>query len=150
MLKKRKLLLTGLFLLGMSLPILAQAQGGFLSGISPDCYNSGVCDFCDIGKVITNIFNFLRNDIAFPLAALMIIWGGIRLIFGGGGPLEKEGSVKGIKAGKQILRSAIIGFAIVFGASLIINATLIAFTGSRLTISNVFSTSGINCVNIGQ
>jgi len=143
MIKKRKLLLTALFLLGMSLPILVQAQGGFLSGISPGCYSSGVCDFCDIGKVITNIFKFLRNDIALPLAILMVIYGGIMMIFSSGSPAR-------VTSGKKILMSAIIGFAIVFGASLIINTALIALTGSRLTISSVFDGKGINCVNVGQ
>lgn len=141
--KKRKLLLTGLFLLGMGLPILAQAQGGFLSGISPTCYDTGVCDFCDVGKVITNIFKFLRNDIALPLAVLMVIYGGIVMIFSTGSPAR-------VTKGRKILISAVIGFAIVFGASLIINTTLIALTRSRLTISNVFDGGGISCVNVGQ
>ncbi|MDP2856271.1 MAG: pilin [bacterium] len=143
MLKKRKLLLTGLSLLGMGLPILAQAQGGFLSGISAGCYSAGSCDFCDIGRVITNIFNFLRNDIAFPLAVLMVIYGGVVMIF-------SAGSSSRVASGRKILMSAVIGFAIVFGASLIINTALTVLSKSQFTISNVFSASGINCVNIGN
>lgn len=144
MLKKRKLLLTGLFLLGMGLPILAQAQGGFLSGISPGCYNAGTCDFCDIGKVITNVFKFLRNDIAFPLAILMVIYGGIVMIFSTGSPAR-------VTKGRKILMSAVIGFAIVFGASLIINTALTVLSKSQFTISNVFNASDIiNCKNIGK
>ncbi|HOX21806.1 MAG TPA: TrbC/VirB2 family protein [Candidatus Paceibacterota bacterium] len=143
MLKKRKLLLTGLSLLGMGFPLLAQAQGGFLSGISADCYNMGNCNFCDIGKVITNVFNFLRNDIALPLAVLMIVYGGVMMIF-------SAGSSSRVASGRKILMSAIIGFAIVLGASLIINTALTIFSKSQLTISNVFSANGISCINVGQ
>jgi type IV secretory pathway VirB2 component (pilin) len=143
MLKKRKLLLVGLSLVGMGLPILAQAQGGFLSGISAGCYSFGSCDFCDIGKVITNIFNFLRNDIALPLAILMVIYGGVVMIFSSGSPAR-------VTSGKKILMSAIIGFAIVLGASLIINTALTVLSKSKFTFSNVFSASGISCVNLGK
>lgn len=143
MFKKRKLLLTGLSLLGMGLPLLVQAQGGFLSGISADCYNAGNCNFCDIGRVITSVFNFLRNDIALPLAVLMIVYGGVTMIF-------SAGSSSRVASGRKILLSAIIGFAIVLGASLIINFALTIFSKSQLTISNVFNASGISCINVGQ
>ncbi len=143
MLKKSKLSLIILFLAGLGLPLLAQAQGGFLSGISSGCYTYGSCDFCDIGKVITNIFNFLRNNIALPLAVLFVIYGGVVMIF-------SAGSSSRVASGRKILMSAIIGFAIVLGASLIINTALIVFSKSQFTISNVFGAGGITCVNVGK
>jgi len=107
----------------------AEAAGGFFTDVSDACYNNGDCQFCDLAKVAANIFRFLR-DIAFYIAVLMIIYGGIMLIFSGGSP-------KRIENGRKILTSAIIGFAIVVGVSLILNIVLTVATGSSLTWQGV-------------
>ena len=110
------------------LPNLAlAAAGGLLSGINNACYENGNCTFCDVMKVGSNIFLFLRDKIAFPVAILFIIYGGVMMIFAGGSKSQVEN-------GKKILFSALIGFAIVFSVSLILNSVLMILakeTGSK-------------------
>lgn len=98
------------------------AAGGLLSGINDVCYENGDCTFCDVVKVGTNIFNFLRNSIAFPIAVLFILYGGVLMIFAGGSKSQ-------IENGKKILFAALIGFAIVLAVSLILNSVLVVLSG---------------------
>jgi len=143
MFRKNKILIFGgaalLIGAGLLMPVLSHAQGGFLTGLSNNCYNNGDCNFCDIGRVAANIFKFLRNDIAFPLAILMIIYGGIMMIF-------SAGSTARVATGRKILTAAVIGFAIVVGVSLILNTVLIIVTKSQFNFSTIFS-GGIQCLN---
>jgi type IV secretory pathway VirB2 component (pilin) len=118
--------------------ILAQEFGddtpatGFRSILSTDgeqgrslrvCLDSGNCNFCDAFTVASNIFKFLRNSIAFPIAVLMIIYGGVMMIFSGG-------STKRVANGKKAMSSALVGFAIVWGGSLILNSALVIIAGA--------------------
>lgn len=129
--KKYHLLFVFLLILGfLATKIVFAANGrGFLNGISEECYNAGQCKFCDVITVIFNILRFLRNDIAIPLAILMIIYGALVLIFAGGSPNQ-------IQKGQKILRSAFIGILIIFGASLIINTVGILLVGENFTWSS--------------
>ncbi|HNW96738.1 MAG TPA: hypothetical protein PLQ44_03350 [Candidatus Paceibacterota bacterium] len=101
-----------------------QAAGGLLSGITNTCYEKGGCTFCDATKVGTNIFNFLRNKIAFPVTVLFIIYGGILM-------LSARGSKSQIENGRKILLAALIGFAIVFSVSLILNSVLVVLSKEK-------------------
>jgi hypothetical protein len=65
----------------------------------------------------------LRNTIAFPVVVLMIIYGGMMMIFSGGSPQR-------VKNGKKAMSSALIGFAIVWGGSLILNTVLTIIAGA--------------------
>lgn len=144
MLKGNKIFVIGgivLFGFALATPFLAKAAdngspGGFFSGVG--CYNSGMCGVCDFVKVLSNIFHFLRDDIGFPLAVLMIIYGGILMIF-------SAGSSKRVESGRKVLMAAIIGFAIVLAASLILNTVLMITTKSHFTPSNIFSGAGLKC-----
>jgi hypothetical protein len=112
------------FTLMPSLIGVQAAAGGLLEGIQDSCYENGNCTFCDIVKVGTNIFNFLRNKIAFPVAVLFIIYGGILMV-------SSRGSKSQIENGKKILFAALIGFAIVLSVSLILNSVLILLSGEK-------------------
>jgi len=103
------------------------SAGGIQGESLKVCLDSGCCDLCDFMTVISNIFKFLRNDIAFPLAILIIIYGGLLMIFSGGSTQRSQN-------GKKFLSSAIIGFAIVFGASLIVNTVMIIISKSPLRV----------------
>jgi len=131
--KKIAFIILGMILL----PILASAGGasgswetppaptsGLLKGISGFCYENGNCTFCDVVKVGTNIFNFLRNSIAFPITVLFIIYGGVMMIFAGGSKSQAEN-------GKKVLMAALIGFAIVFAVSLILNSVLMILSKEK-------------------
>ena len=90
------------------------------------CLNSGCCNLCDAFTVASNIFKFLRNTIAFPVVVLMIIYGGMMMIFSGGSPQR-------VKNGKKAMSSALIGFAIVWGVSLILNTALAIIAGAPIS-----------------
>lgn len=121
--------------------LLAQEFGddapatGFQSILSHDgeqgvslqvCLDSGCCNLCDAFTVASNIFKFLRNDIAFPVAVLMILYGGVMMIFSGG-------STKRVANGKKAISSALIGFVIVWGMGLILNTALTIITKSPIS-----------------
>jgi type IV secretory pathway VirB2 component (pilin) len=90
------------------------------------CLDTGCCNLCDVFTVASNIFKFLRNSIAFPIAVLMIIYGGVMMIFSGG-------STKRVANGKKAMSSALVGFAIVWGVGLILNTALTIITKSPIS-----------------
>lgn len=90
------------------------------------CLDTGCCNLCDVFTVASNIFKFLRNSIAFPIAVLMIIYGGVMMIFSGG-------STKRVANGKKSMTSALVGFAIVWGVGLILNTALTIITKSPIS-----------------
>ena len=90
------------------------------------CLDTGCCNLCDVFTVASNIFKFLRNSIAFPVAILMIIYGGVMMIFSGG-------STKRVANGKKSMTSALVGFAIVWGVGLILNTALTIITKSPIS-----------------
>lgn len=110
------------------------------------CLDSGNCNFCDAFTVASNIFKFLRNTIAFPVVVLMILYGGVMMIFSGGSPQR-------VKNGKKAMSSALIGFAIVWGVSLILNTALTIIAGAPISyrgfingdLSLVKEENGWNC-----
>lgn len=91
------------------------------------CLNTGCCDICDFITVLSNVVNFLRTKIAFPLTILLIVYGSALMIFSGG---EAKRSSNGAKA----IKTAIIGLAIVFGASLIVNSLMITVSKSPFRV----------------
>lgn len=114
---------------------------GFRSILSADgdqgvslrtCLDSGCCNLCDTFTVGSNIVKFLRNVIAFPVVVLMIIYGGIMMIFSGGSP-------KRVTTGKKSMTSALVGFGIVWGVSLILNSALMIITKSPASFSGFIS-----------
>ncbi len=111
---------------------------GFRSILSTDgaqgeslrvCMDTGCCHLCDLMTVGSNIFKFLRNVIAFPVVVLMIIYGGVMMIFSGGSPSR-------INTGKKSMSSALIGFGIVWGVSLILNSTLMIIAKSPTSFTS--------------
>jgi hypothetical protein len=101
-------------------------EKGLLSGICVKCYDKGDCDFKDILVVAFNGFNFLRDKIALPIAIIMVVVGGGMMILSGG-------SKKMIEKGRGTFNTAIIGFLIVFGVSVIINSFLLIITFGKIT-----------------
>jgi hypothetical protein len=100
------------------------AAGGLLKGLPDSCYKNGDCTFCNVMQVGVNIFIFLRDKIAFPIAVLFILYGGVLMIFAGGSKSQ-------IENGKKILFAALIGFAIVLAVSLILNSVLMVLSKEK-------------------
>lgn len=107
--------------MAMIIPNLAFADYYLLQGIG--CIENGDCTFVDVSQLISNVINILRNKIAFPLALLMVIYGGALLIFSGG-------NQKRVTNGQNALKAAFIGLAIVVGFSLILNTVVMMLTGT--------------------
>lgn len=134
------------FLISLSFSVYAQSSedglqnnsssllsaGGIQGESLKICLDTGCCDLCDFMTVVSNIFKFLRNDIAFPLAVLLIVYGGVLMIFSGGSPKRSQN-------GRKFINSAIVGFAIVFGASLIVNTVMIVISKSPLRVEALMS-----------
>lgn len=99
-------------------PLLVFAQGLVPCGGPQD-----PCTICDFGILIINITNFLIQNIAVPLAGLMILVGGLMIMFG-------AASEEKVKTGKKILTNAIFGVIIVFIAWLLVDTAIKVLTGS--------------------
>ncbi len=99
---------------------------GLFNCICVVCYTKGDCYFYDILIVAFNAFNFLRNNVALPIAVLMVVIGGGMMIFSGG-------SKKMAESGRKTFQTAIVGFLIVFGVSIILNSLLLALTLGEVT-----------------
>jgi len=155
--KKTLFIISLFFILIPIFSVLAQEASddapatGFRSILSTDgdqgvslrtCLDSGCCNLCDTFTVGSNIVKFLRNVIAFPVVVLMIIYGGVMMIFSGGSPSR-------INTGKKSMTSALVGFGIVWGVSLILNSALMIITKSPASfngfISGDLSKAGWSC-----
>lgn len=91
-------------------PSLAPSQGG--------------CGIPQFVQLLKNVIDFL-TIIVFPIAAGVIIWGGIVIMTAGG-------STERASKGKKIITTAVIGIAIALGAWLIINAIYLLLTGANV------------------
>lgn len=104
------------------------AQAAWL-GLVPQCNGPclRICDFAQLGK---NIIDFMAVLI-FPIATAVLVYGGIMFIFSGGSPGKVE-------KGKNAIKSAVIGIAIMGFAWLIVNGVIqIINNGSPLSWSTI-------------
>lgn len=98
------------------------------------------CDFCDLLKLIDNVFYFAIYKIVIPLVVIMIIYGGFVIMTAGD-------STDKVAQGRKIIQSSIIGVVIVLGAWMIIDQILtVIATGEYKGFkpSEIFTT-GVNC-----
>lgn len=93
----------------------------FLAKLTPDCAGA-TCTWCDFIQFGQGIINFLMQDIAFPLAVLFIIYGGIMMMINSGNPSKLQES-------RGIILSAVIGLAILLGSWVILNTFFNLMTG---------------------
>jgi len=93
-----------------------------LAKLTPDCAGA-TCTLCDVFKLGQNIINFAMQDIAFPLAVLFIIYGGIMMMINSGNPGKLEES-------RGIIFSAVIGIVIMLSAWVILNTFFNLLTGT--------------------
>ncbi len=97
---------------------------GLMAGVGSACYCTGDCQIGDIFLVGMNVFNFFKNSIVFPIVVLMIIYGGVMMIFSGGNTTRAQN-------GRKVLTTALVGFAIVVGVGLILSIVLMILTGNQ-------------------
>ncbi|HEY4477027.1 MAG TPA: pilin [Candidatus Paceibacterota bacterium] len=102
--------------------IALAASGEYTGGLVPaNCRgtpgNNCPCRLCDLYQLGLNITEFLMQAIAAPLAALMLAWGGIKMLTSAGNP-------SAINEGKKILTTALIGIFLVFFGWIVIDTIL--------------------------
>jgi len=78
---------------------------------------SNPCKLSDLGTLAVNVFNFIVFQVAVPLAALVIVVGGIFLLVSGSNPGLAD-------KGKKMLWGAVIGLVLIFSSWIIINTLL--------------------------
>lgn len=104
---------------------LAQEKG-YLAAIIPDgCRGDGLsiienCQGPQLLELFANIIQFMI-DIAFVIAVVMVLWGGILLMVSGGNEDR-------VKRGRKALTGAIVGLVIVLVAWIVINTIITFFT----------------------
>ena len=118
-------------LLIIFVPVLANASIVPCNG--PDC------TICSFFQMLVNIYNFIVQDIATPLAILAFTIGGICILVSAGNP-----TLSGL--GRKILWSAGIGIVLVFLSFLIIDFVLHAVGYSN---ANNWSNLQLNCGTTG-
>jgi len=119
----KKILISLISLAIIILPLSVLAAGIVICGGDGE----PVCEVCHLFVGIQNIVNFLTIDLAFPLAVLAIIYGGIVLTTSGG-------SQDKIKLGRKAIESAIWGMIFVFASWLIIDTILKLMTMGDISV----------------
>ena len=91
-----------------------------LVAIVPCGIGGNDCTLCHFFTLLSNIVNFMAEKIAFPLAIVIIMWGGFLLLTAGGdtGKIEK---------GKRALTNGLWGLLIIIIAWLLVDTILKAF-----------------------
>ena len=83
------------------------------------------CTWCNLMQMISNIITFMLY-IVFPIAATMIVVGGISIMTAAGSPQK-------IKKGKEIITAAIIGLLIALFSYFIIDTIIKVLAGQVTT-----------------
>lgn len=116
----KKSFLTFLLLGLLIIPVFSSAQGLVPCGNGdPSQPGFQPCTLDSFFVLIQNIFTFIVWDISTPLAGLLIVAGGVMLIFSAGNPSY-------VSTGKNMIYGALIGWFLVWGSYLIIDTVLIA------------------------
>ena len=103
------IVLSGLFLAIGLMGSSALAHGGGGSG-DAHLHNPLGPDTNTIMDVIQNIIVGLRDKIAPPIVAMMVLYGGFQMLFAGGVP-------ETFSKGRKTILYAVVGYAIIFIAS---------------------------------
>ena len=118
------LLATAIVVVLFAVPYFAFAQGlVHCGGTNLDGTARPSCNICDLAVLGMRIIEFLIYNIATPLAGLMIVVGGLMIMFG-------AASESRVTAGKKILTNALAGIIIVFISWLVVDTIIKVLTGN--------------------
>lgn len=117
------------------LTAFAWASSASAAGVVP-C-RGATCTPCQFLVLVSNVINFMIRDLAFPLAGLLFLIGGIWMVAAGA-------SEENYKKGKTIVVNTLIGLVIVLAAWAIVN-TLIITVGSSTAGIQVESWWKVSC-----
>lgn len=86
------------------------------------------CTYCDLLKLLKGVINFLMY-IIFPLATIMIVWGGIVI-------MTARESPERVKQGRSIITAAVVGILIALLSWLILD-TIIQVMAPNFKVVNL-------------
>lgn len=84
------------------------------------------CKWCDVFALLQRVFN-TAEVIIFPLVVIFVIYGAVLYIIS-----STSGSEEGLKKARATVTDAIIGLILILLTFVIVNATIIGITGSKL------------------
>lgn len=119
---KNKLIKISLFLLLIPVIVLGN-EGGLIpcSGID--------CELCHIFELLSNLISFLLITIIPPVAALLFVFGGVKLLTAGGDAGK-------VNDAKKLMMNVVIGLVIVYSAHLLISG-LLSVLGADVSWPNI-------------
>ena len=85
----------------------------------------GRCKFSDLQNLPVRVINWIATYIIVPLAIILIVIGGLVILFSAGNPNM-------VSLGKKIIFTTLIGALLAYGAKMIINAILSALGGQTI------------------
>lgn len=119
----KKIFFSALFLLILPVFVLAD-NGGLVPCSGPDC------DLCDLFQLFANLVEFVLVVIVPPVAALLIMYGGITFFTATGDPGKVE-------KGKKIIVAALVGIVIIYGAHFLVTMFLDALGVGEVQWPNI-------------
>ena len=129
---KTKFIVLALALLIIAAPLAAWAAGLVPCGLSEDDIGtknideSAPCSLCHLYVLVQNVLDFMMWTIAPIVAVLAVGWAGFNIMISGEQP--------GLRAkGFGIIKTTVIGLAIMFAGWVLINEALLFFTGKDNT-----------------
>ena len=103
--------------MALTIPVASLADNGLVP-----CDNvTTKCDFNQLMTLVNTVIKFILFDLAIPIAAIMFVYAGIKLVFSGG-------STEGRDVAKRIFTNAALGLVIAAAGWLIIR-TLLSIMG---------------------
>ncbi len=75
------------------------------------------CELCDLFTLLSNVISFLLIDVVPPVAALIFVFGGVKLLTAGGDAGK-------VNDAKKLMMSVVVGLVIVYSAHLLISGLL--------------------------
>ena len=142
---KKKFIILTLSLLIIATPLAVWAAGLVPCGVSENNLATVIdetapCSLCHLYLLIQNILDFIMWYIAPIVAVLAVGWAGFNIMISGEQP--------GLRAkGFGIIKTTIIGLAIMFAGWVLINEALLFFTNSTGTTTSGTSASQIKFIN---
>jgi hypothetical protein len=95
--------------------------GNYIQGATqvalPTGQPAACTNLCDLVGTVINVIYLLMSIALFAIAPVLMVWGGVTIMFAGANPGSLE-------TGKKILTGTVIGIAIVLCSYLIINTVL--------------------------
>ena len=128
----KKIIFISYFIILVSLPFLVSAAGLLpCTGLS--------CNYCSLFQLIKNVLDFAMTYILFPVATVMVIYGGFTI-------LVARDNAGLVKKGRDIIAAAVIGIVIALISWTIINTIFnVIVNGNSWTAAGLAPWNTLDC-----